>query len=304
MVSSPQANLAYSANSSLSINAQLMFGSDPMSPGPKQDFKLKGLLLGPDGNLVGNPELSLQANGSVTGTINITQIGTYHLQVTMNYVNQVSGENFLDVTEIPFTITEAIPETPISPSPTAIMITATIHPTSTTITFSPTPILASTSIPVGCGENCPPNLTFLWIILVILLLGGGGAAYGWWSSLPILSGSLDGDENSYRLKGKRPMTLGSDPRNPISIAGEGVLPKHAVVKAIGSRKNPRIEIRCLNPEYPININGIDMTFQILQNEDKILIGDQKFIFSGSPTQDLDLRSTTSSSTSDSGDWNF
>jgi hypothetical protein len=182
-------------------------------------------------------------------------------------------------------------------TPTA-SATPTDTPTSTA-TQSPTPTLTPTPTKPPIPTGVVVGLSLSGLCCLILLVGGGILAW-WWFSQPNLIGELEGPGGqSFVLRGRGPVYIGSDPHSLINIIDPGVQPKHAKLRPIGSRKRPQVELRTLNASDYIKVNGLETPFQILQDGDKIQVGSQVFQYHG-PAESLPF----DTSTAGSNDFNF
>jgi pSer/pThr/pTyr-binding forkhead associated (FHA) protein len=125
----------------------------------------------------------------------------------------------------------------------------------------------------------------------------------WRRSKPDLVGSVEVAGVPYALRGKRPVTVGADPKSRISIQGVGVLPRHAELRPMGSPKRPRVVIRSLDPANPVLVNGMEVPSQTLENGDVVKVGDQTFTYFG-PEQFDDPGSLTADDSAGAGGWKF
>ena len=265
----PLPGTTYPFNAPLTVNAQLMFGTDPvMNPDPADKISVLAQLLNGNQNLVDNMLLKPEAGGTFSRQLDANGTGTYQLTTTLAYIKK-TGEAFQDVTWV--TVNVGNGAAPATPAPTS----------------APTPIPISSATP---APSCPPDCQtqplgpIIAIVGGIVLIVGLGGVGWWWFSKPSLIGALETGEMQVPkpLAGKRSIYFGSDPKCAINIQGEGILPKHAELRPIGTRKVSKVEIRSVDPTKPIHINGIETTFQTLHDKDKIRIGDQEYTYSGPP----------------------
>ena len=80
------------------------------------------------------------------------------------------------------------------------------------------------------------------------------------------------------LTGKRSVFIGSDPRCAINIQGLKVLPKHAELRPIGSRKAPEVELHSVDPNQLVKVNESETLFKTLRDGDRIKIDEHEFTF--------------------------
>jgi hypothetical protein len=132
-----------------------------------------------------------------------------------------------------------------------------------------------------------------------------GIAGWWWFNQPALQGMLELGENVTPLSGKRPVYIGSDPRCTVPLTDMSVLPRHARLRPIGSRKSPQMEISSVDPTQYLKINGTETTFKIIEEGDTLELGGQTIKFTGLPTTfQMDNNLPTDPNTGTPGDWKF
>lgn len=283
----------------LEVVAQTMFGMEPFSPGPTETAGVSVILLSTEWS--SDPMLlALQSDGTLRGELTAQTPGSYILHADLSYANETTGENFVDITEIPVIIGGVVTLTP-SPSsthtatPPASTDTATIEPSPTatntplppppTDTPQPSPTTKPTIPPSPTATPTPPTppptgAIFGGLGVLIALLAAGGAGW-WWFSKPSFSGMLTTSSGELLpLTGKSRIYFGSDPKCKYNIQGANILPKHAELRPIGNRRTPSVEIRSLDSIAPVRVNGYETTYQILHEGDKIEIGDQTYTYSG------------------------
>jgi hypothetical protein len=125
--------------------------------------------------------------------------------------------------------------------------------------------------------GCDKTPLILAIVGGLLALGAGAGGYFWYRGKPSLNGNMEiGDGSMFPLTGKRPVTIGSDPKSGVSLFGQGVAPKHAILKPISGG----VEMTAVDPiNAPVKLNGMETSYAILQDGDTIEIGDQKIKYS-------------------------
>ncbi|HEY9077705.1 MAG TPA: VWA domain-containing protein [Anaerolineaceae bacterium] len=291
-IDAPAPDKEYPLNQPLAVKIQVMFGSAPISQYDPTDSIEGDVSLYTDKNeRLSLSGLNKQAGGILDAQLDPKQKGTFQLRAKMT-IKKSSGESFSDQADMFVKVGEAItPTATISPTVTrtpAPVITQTPSLTPT-ITITPTPKpTVSPIVAAAGGVGC------LLLLVVLLIAGGGGY---WWFSKPALIGTMEVGGQLYPLNGKRTISVGSAPGSKIPVNGNGVMPKHATLKPIGSRKSPRVEIRAVYSNYPIRVNGLETSYQILQDGDKIEIGDQVIHYSGPAVLDFDNTMDSGSSNS-------
>lgn len=268
----PQAGLDYPNNLPVPVKAQLMLGAQPLTqPSPDDQFEVIGRLRRDNGQTIDTQFLRPAPGGIFSGTVVAGADGNYIVRAELDY-RAASGETFKDATEAPVSVSGVF--VPITPTP---------------IPPPPTPAQ-------------PPGLLLIGGILGVLLLAGLVFMLVMWQrSKPDLVGSVEVAGVPYALRGKRPVTVGADPKSRISIQGVGVLPRHAELRPMGSPKRPRVVIRSLDPANPVLVNGMEVPSQTLENGDVIKVGDQTFTYFG-PEQFDDPVSLTADDSA--GGWKF
>ena len=310
-ITQPEPGQVFPSNQPVEVNAQLMFGDKPFNISGSQNTAQVTARL--QGETASTPDQSLvlQSDGTLTGALQPVSAGDFYLHSEMVYTNQATGESFTDVSEIPIQIKGEAPITN-TPTPTPTKI-ATFTPTFTPTVISPThtptksPTLTRTPKPPLTDEE-KRNRTIAAIsglvcgIGALILLGLAGGFGWWWYSKPSLVGMLESTTGLYPLGGKTAIYIGSDPKAKINIPDLSVLGRHAVLRPIGDRKSPRVEIRSVDPNHPVVVNGYETTFQILQDGDRIQIGNYSYNYSG-PSDSLDF-DNLSTGTGTTEKWNF
>lgn len=255
----PSPNQVYPRNQPLPVQGQLMFGLEPLTaPDPRDEYVLQVEMYGPRGRMVEARELEMGLNGAFSSALQPLDEGRHRIVYHL-IASYPSGEIFEDVSDVDVTVQGELIFTPT-------FIPPTIVPTSTP-TVTPTPRPGSTAAIIGIVGG----------LLFIVVLAAAGL---WYFSQPSLVGTLELNHTPYRLSGRRARYLGSAPGSVVPLTGEGILPKHAILRPIGSSKSPRVEIRSADPNMPIRINGLETTFSCLQNEDTIEIGNQMLVYTG------------------------
>ncbi len=268
----PQAGRDYPNNLPVPVQAQVMLGAQPLTQlNPDDQFEVIARLRQENGQAIDTQFLRPAPGGVFSGTVAAGADGNYALRVELEY-RPASGETFKDATEAPVSISGVF--VPITPTP----------------------------IPPPPAPPAPPSPLLIGGIAGILLLAGVVAMLVLWQrSKPDLVGSVEVAGAPYALRGKRPVTIGADPRNRISIQGAGVLPRHAELRPMGSPQRPRVVIRSLDPANPVLVNGMEVPSQTLENGDVVKVGDQTFTYVG-PEQFDDPGSLTADDSA--GGWKF
>lgn len=276
----PQARGEYPVNLPLDISAQLAFGAtNTFVPDPSDYVNVHATLWDANTNQIGDLDLLQGDQGLYNGHLNLPARGDYTVDVRLQYTS-ADGESLEDASQVSFTIgAEAVmtatpvPPTPEPPTP---LPPTKIPPTSVPPTPVPTPDPCVVN-PKAVG--CDKTPLILGIIGLLVAGGAGVGGFLWYRGLPALKGSLDIANGVLTpLSGKRPMYIGSDPKSQIFLSGSGVLPRHAVLKPTGTG----VELTALDPSNPVKVNGYETSYQLLQDGDKIQIGDQEFTYTAPP----------------------
>ncbi|MCL5999653.1 MAG: VWA domain-containing protein [Chloroflexi bacterium] len=270
----------YPGDVPLLVQAQLMYNTAPLTDlNSKDQFEVIARLVRPDGQVVDTQFLRLQSGGIFSGSLNASGDGDYIVRTQLSYLSE-SGEQFQDVSELAVSVSGL--------APTAVPPTAVPTP-------SPPPEPAKPLNPAVIAGIAGGLVVLALLGLVIV----------WWRSKPALVGSLEVEGVPYALRGKRSITLGADPHNRILVQGQGVLPRHAELRPVGSGRNAQVIIRSLDRNNPVLVNGLEVPSHTLQDEDKITVGDQTLTYSG-PERFDELSSTLADGdkAGGSGDWKF
>ncbi len=258
----PVPDRQYPTNRPLPVRGQLMFGTEPVAqPDPTDRLEGEARIIKANDESVDTGQLRLAPGGQLSGTLQVDDEGLYRVQARLK-LTKPNGETFEDISEVQANIQGQVTPTASPPPP------PTLRPADTP---APSPTPQTPPPPPNTGAMAGGALGLL------ALAASGGIAWWWWR-LPALTGSLDVGGQMYPLSGKRPLTIGADPRSPVPIMGQGVAPKHAKLSPIGSRGNPQVEIRGLDASLPIKVNGMEVLSQILGDGDQIEIGDQSLVF--------------------------
>ena len=270
----PVAGKVYPANRPVPVQGQLMFQTEMVkNPDQADRYEVVVRVTDSNGQAVDTRQLGLRPGGLFTGELNVDAEGSYTLRAELA-VTKPSGERFEDVSEVSIDVHGRVSPTPsASPVPTLTWTPSPLPPIDTP-TPSPTPVP-----PPPAEPPKPGTIAGIGGGLIVLL---GAAFAGWrYASAPALSGMFEFGGQMYPLSGKRTLTIGTAPRSPIPLQGEGVAAKHAQLRPIGSRKSPQVEIRSIDPaNSPVSVNEIPVPSQILRNGDVIQIGDQRLTYSG------------------------
>jgi hypothetical protein len=278
----PNNSTEYPSNLPLDISAQVMVGTKVYSPAPTDKVEIEVFVLS-QASLAesGHVFLGLAENNTFTGQVNNLPMGDYFASVNLNHI-LASGETFIDSQQVNFKIGQAVAPTATT-APTAteaptLVPSETPIPEPTVTPFPPTP----TPAPNPCDLNpdmpgCDKTPLILAIVGGLLALGAGAGGYFWYRGKPSLNGNMEiGDGSMFPLTGKRPVTIGSDPKSGVSLFGQGVAPKHAILKPISGG----VEMTAVDPiNAPVKLNGMETSYAILQDGDTIEIGDQKIKYS-------------------------
>lgn len=276
----PQAGGEYPVNLPLDISAQLVFGaSQPFVPDSNDYVNIHATIWDANTNQIGDLDLVSGDQGVYTGRLNLPAQGGYTVDVRLQFT-RANGESLEDVSQVAFKIggevvftATAVPPTPEPPTP---LPPTPVPPTPVPPTPVPTPDPCVVN-PKAVG--CDKTPLILGIIGLLVAGGAGVGGFLWYRGLPALKGSIEGAGMMMTpLTGKRPMVIGSDPKSQIFLSGEGVLPRHAVLKPTGTG----VELTALDPSNPVKVNGYETSYQLLQNGDKIQIGDQEFTYTAPP----------------------
>lgn len=276
----PQAGGEYPVNLPLDISAQLVFGaSQPFVPDPNDYVNIHATIWDANTNQIGDLDLVSGDQGVYTGRLNLPAQGDYTADVRLQFTS-ANGEPLEDVSQVVFKIgsevvftATAVPPTPEPPTP---LPPTPVPPTPVPPTPVPTPDPCVVN-PKAVG--CDKTPLILGIIGLLVAGGAGVGGFLWYRGLPALKGSIEGAGMMMTpLTGKRPMVIGSDPKSQIFLSGEGVLPRHAVLKPTGTG----VELTALDPSNPVKVNGYETSYQLLQDGDKIQIGDQEFTYTAPP----------------------
>jgi uncharacterized protein YegL len=276
----PSAGGLYPVNLPLTVEAQLMFGNEPVTkPDLTDRYTITVQVIDSSGSPVDTQQLQLDTGGVFKRQFKLSQEGDYEIIADMA-VSKANGEMFQDKT---YAQARLGPPKLLEPSPTSTF-TSTAAP-SPTITFTPQPPTHTpTPTPVPPPPSPPSVGTILGVFVTLGLLGGGTAVGYIMYNRPSLSGMIHGgDGGLVPLSGKKPVLIGSDPRCGIPVNDLSVLGKHAEIRASGDRKSARVEIRSLNSDHPIEVNGMPTNYQTLQDGDIIKVGDQSFKYEGLST---------------------
>ncbi len=267
----PQAGLNYPNNLPVPVQTQLMLGAQPLTqPNPDDQFEVVARLRRDNGQTIDTQFLRPASGGIFSGTVVAGADGNYVVRAELDY-RAASGEIFKDATEAPVSVSGVF--VPITPTP----------------------------VPPPAPPEPPSPLWIGGMVGLLLLAGIVAMLVMWQRSKPDLVGSIEVAGVPYALRGKRPVTVGADPKSRILIQGIGVLPRHAELRPMGSPKRPRVVIRSLDPNHPVLVNGMEVPSQTLENGDVVKVGDQTFTYFG-PEQFDDLASLTADGSA--GGWNF
>ena len=268
----PQTGRDYPSNVPVPVQAQLMMGTQPLAqPNAADQLEVVARLLRDNGQAADTQFLRPAPGGIFSGTVNAGADGNFVVRAELDY-RPASGESFEDSTEVPVSVR-------------GIFVPVTATP-----------------VPPPPKPPEPLNPAIIVGVLGVLVLAGIVAMLVMWQrSKPNLVGSVDVSGVPFALRGKRPMTIGADPKNRISIQGLGVLPRHAELRPMGSPKRPRVIIRSLDPANPVAVNGLEVPSQTLENGDTVKVGDQTFTYVG-PEQFEDPGSLTADDSA--GGWKF
>jgi hypothetical protein len=278
----PNSSSEYPTNLPLDIYAQVMVGTDVYSPAPTDKVDIEVYVLNQaDLGEMGHVFLEFGDNNTFKGQVSNLPMGDYFAAVTLNHT-LASGESFMDSQQVNFIVGAAVDPT------------ATTEPTATTIvTEAPTdtPVPADTKTPFPpkpeptptfCDLNpdakeCDKTPLILGIIGGIVALGAAAGGFFWYRGKPALTGNMDiGNGAMLPLSGKRPITIGSDPKSGVSLFGQGVAAKHATLRPTSGG----VELTAVDPmNAPVKLNGTETSYAILQDGDTIEIGDQKLTYS-------------------------
>ena len=253
----PKTSTPYSLKTPLPIQAQLMSGLDAISTlQTDEQLSITAILYDTNFLPIDTQQLKSVGSGVYSREMQVDLAGTYQLQVTMALVDETSKEQYQDMTSM----TTLIVDIPVATAEAA------------------TPA-ATNSTPEPASTNEMVKIIIFVVLLLVVL--GGGAWWFWQFNRPSLTGILtpegSGLLSGVDLKGKKPVFMGSDPACLISVQGEGVLPRHITLRPIGDRKNPSVELRT-DQSTQVKLNGIDTSFQILQDGDRISLGGQTFTY--------------------------
>jgi Mg-chelatase subunit ChlD len=291
----PAEDGAYPYDIALEVQAQLMSGTEPFVPGAGENVFIGVDVLDNNGQPVANAQLTLESSGRAIGTVSLPE-GTYILHSTMVYQNSNNNDHYTDENRFSFMMKGVSPATITptwTPLPTA---SATL-----TFTLTPLPTIPPPPMPTPIPPAPPKPVSILAILGILgglIVLAGGGVAGWWWFNQPALVGTLESSSGEWiPLSGKRSVSIGSDRHCQVIISDLDVQARHAQIRASGSRKNPQVEIRTLTASAVVKVNGLETTYQILQDGDKIEIGNQKYTISGMPGRTFDTPA-------DPGGWTF
>jgi hypothetical protein len=285
-VMAPASGVKYPYNSPVDARVQLMFRDEPvLQPNPGDTIEVVARLLQLSGQSVDTRQMQPSPGGTYSGKMNLPSEATFLLQFQLKGT-VASGERFEDITEVLVaggarqedTPTPTATNTPVTPTNTPVT------PTNTAVqpTYTPSP----TPIPSPPPESPKPG-AIAGAFGGVLVLGGLGAVLLRQAMAPKMTGMVAFGEQMYPLNGKRAMTIGSDPRSGIPVQGEGISPKHAELRAIGNRRDPRVEIRSLDSANQARVQNTPVASHILENNDHVQIGDQEFIYTGG-ADDIDI----------------
>ncbi len=278
----PQSMGEYPTNLPLDIFAQVMVGTSVYPPPPTDRVEIEVYVVDQASlDERGHVLLELGDYDTFVGQISDLPMGEYFATVTLNHT-VAEGESFMDSLQVYFKVGQAVdtptptPEPTVEPTdaPTEIPAPPKVPPTP----FPPTP----TPMPDPCDLNpdapgCDKTPLILGIVGGLVALGAGAGGYFWYRGKPSLDGNMEiGDGSMIPLNGKRPVIIGSDPKSGVSLFGQGVAPKHAILKPISGG----VELTAVDPiNAPVKVNGSETSYAILQDGDTIEIGDQKIKYS-------------------------
>lgn len=278
----PRQNAEYPTNLPLDIFAEIMVGTTVYPPAAMDKVEVEFFVLD-QASLAEQAHDFLQLGDYDTymGQVSNLPMGAYYALVTLNHTVP-NGETFSDSVPVKFTIGQAVnipsatpqPTLAPTPRPTEVPPPTKVPPTP----FPPTPV----PTPDPCELNpdapgCDKTPLILAIIGSVLVLGAGAGGFFWYRAKPDLNGDISmGDGSLFPLSGKRAVTIGSDPKSKISLFGQGVAAKHAILKPLRNG----VELTAVDPiNSPVIVNGSPSTYALLQDGDTIEIGDQKLTYS-------------------------
>jgi Mg-chelatase subunit ChlD len=275
-ISLPDPKLTYPGGQPLPVRTQLMFGTDAVkNPDPNDTISVLAGLMDGNSNSVDQHPLILKADGIFNGEMKSVGEGDYDLVTTLGYV-YADGEAFQDASRVKVKV---VGSTPSATEPLPITPTVTKQPIVPTLTELPVP----TPIPPApCDRDCEvakmvKTASILVTLLLLAVLGGIG---WWWFDKPSLVGMLETGDMlpPIPLTGKRSVFIGSDPHCTINIQGLKVLPKHAELRPIGSRKAPQVELHSVDVTQLVKVNETETLFKTLRNQDRIKIDEHEFTY--------------------------
>jgi hypothetical protein len=285
-VISPQAGATLPAGQPIAVIAQPMIRQQTITqPGVQDQFELWTELFAPGGQGLGRVPLAPAGDGSYIAQLPAPEAGDFLLVADMVYTDLTTGEVSTDKVELPVQVGLVAPPPPKDTS------TPTDEPTATptlaltpTVTHTPlpptlTPTITPTPVPPPPPEPPSPAAIGGIVGLLILLAGGGGAAY-WWFSKPSLAGALDGSSGYYGLSGKGALEIGSGPKSKIFLDDPMAPARAARLKAVGSRKNPMVEIQSLDEANQVIVNNMPVNNAVLNDGDDVKIGKYTFKYKG------------------------
>jgi hypothetical protein len=285
-VISPQAGATLPAGQPIAVIAQPMIRQQTITqPGVQDQFELWTELFAPGGQGLGRVPLAPAGDGSYIAQLPAPEAGDFLLVADMVYTDLTTGEVSTDKVELPVQVGLVAPPPPKDTS------TPTDEPTATptlaltpTVTHTPlpptlTPTITPTPVPPPPPEPPSPAAIGGIVGLLILLAGGGGAAY-WWFSKPSLAGALDGSSGYYGLSGKGALEIGSGPKSKIFLDDPMAPARAARLKAVGSRKNPMVEIQSLDEANQVIVNNMPVNSAVLNDGDDVKIGKYTFKYKG------------------------
>jgi Mg-chelatase subunit ChlD len=277
-ISLPDPGLTYPGNQSLPVKAQLMFGTDAVkNPDPNDTVSVLAELVDRNLSSVDQRQLKMDADGAFIGEMKPAGEGTYDLVATLGYI-YADGEAFQDVSRVKVKVGGPQEITPSATQPPKITPSATKQPVVPTLTKPP----EVTPIPPPCDRDCEvaKMVKTAAILVTLVMLAVLGWIGWWWFNKPSLVGMLETGDMlpPIPLTGKRSVFIGSDPHCAINIQGLKVLPKHAELRPIGSRKAPQVELHSVDPTQLVKVNETETLFKTLRNSDRIKIDEHEFTY--------------------------
>ena len=278
----PNSASEYPTNLPLNIYAQVMVGMSVYPPAPTDKVDIEVYVLN-QASLAksGHVFLEFGDNSTFKGQVSNLPMGDYFASVTLNHT-LASGESFINSQQVNFKVGAAVDPT-VTTEPTATAVPTEVNtdtpvPTDTKTPFPPTPEPTLTFCDLNPdAKECDKTPLILGIFGGIVALGAAAGGFFWYRGKPSLTGNMDiGNGGMLPLAGKRPITIGSDPKSGMSLFGQGVASKHAVLRPTSSG----VELTAVDPiNAPLKLNGTETSYAILQDGDTIEIGDQKLTYS-------------------------